>query len=232
TEERRYTITDRGTATLAGIGNEDIVWAFNAIPDKPPTIALTKDPEPQARGALALSYRMEDDYGVAEAKATFARKDQAAAPHPLYGPPDFPLTLPQARTKNGVGSTTKDLTEHPWAGANVNLTLTAKDDANNEGRSEPFAMKMPDRAFFRALARPRIEQRRDLALDADARDHVLIALDALAMAPETFTPETGIYLGLRTIFWQLSHAKGDDDLRNVVQRMWEMATQIEDGNVS
>src|SRR5215831_1113139 len=75
TEEKRFVISDRGTATLRGVGNDDIVWAFNAIPDKPPTIALTKDPEPQSRGALALSYKLEDDYGVAEAKATFALKD-------------------------------------------------------------------------------------------------------------------------------------------------------------
>jgi len=232
TEERRFTIADRGTATLTGIGNDDIVWAFNAIPDRPPTISLAKDPEPQARGALALSYKLEDDYGVSEARATFALKDTASAPHPLYGPPDFALNLPQVRTKNGVGQTTKDLTEHPWAGAEVNLTLTAKDDAGNEGHSEPYAMRLPERAFYKPVARALIEQRRDLALDASARDRVLIALDALTIAPESFTPETSIYLGLRAIFWSLAQAKSDDDLRDVVGRLWQMATQIEDGNIS
>ena len=232
TEERRYTITDRGTATIRGIGNDDIVWAFNAIPDRPPTIALAKDPEPQARGALALSYKLEDDYGVADAKATFALKDQASAPRPLYGQPDFPLALPQARTKNGVGQTTKDVTEHPWAGAKVDMTLVAHDDAGNEGRSAPFELTLPQRIFVNPLARALIEQRRELALDAEARDRVLIALDALAIAPEKFTPEVPIYLGLRTLYWNLASAKADDDLRDVVKRLWDMATQIEDGNLS
>jgi uncharacterized protein (TIGR02302 family) len=232
TEERRYTITDRGTATIRGIGNDDIVWAFNAIPDRPPTIALAKDPEPQARGALALSYKLEDDYGVADAKATFALKDQASAPRPLYGPPDFPLALPQARTKNGIGQTTKDVTEHPWAGAKVDMTLIAKDDAGNEGRSAPFELTLPQRIFVNPLARALIEQRRELALDAEARDRVLIALDALAIAPEKFTPEVPVYLGLRTLYWNLASAKADDDLRDVVKRLWDMATQIEDGNLS
>ena len=49
---------------------------------------------------MLLSYRVEDDYGATEAHATFARKDEPAAkgdgPHPLYGPPDFSLVLPQA----------------------------------------------------------------------------------------------------------------------------------------
>ena len=31
--------------------------------------------------------------------------------------------------------TTKDLTEHPWAGADVSMTLTARDEAGNEGRA-------------------------------------------------------------------------------------------------
>ena len=53
----------------------------------------------------------------------------------------MPLVLPQARTRNGVGQTTKDLSEHPWAGADVVLTLLALDEGGNEGRSEPFEMQ-------------------------------------------------------------------------------------------
>ena len=40
--------------------------------------------------------------------------------------------LPQARTRNGVGQTIKDLTDHPWAGAEVTMTLVAHDDGGNE----------------------------------------------------------------------------------------------------
>src|SRR5262249_15238135 len=39
-------------------------------------------------------------------------------------------------------------------------------------------------------------------------------------------------LGIRSIYFDLAHARNDDDLREVVQRLWSMATQIEDGNVS
>ena len=64
TEEHRYVITDRGTATLQGVLDDDVTFTFAAIPDRAPTIALTKDPEPQARGSLQLTYKIEDDYGV------------------------------------------------------------------------------------------------------------------------------------------------------------------------
>jgi uncharacterized protein (TIGR02302 family) len=235
TQEYRFKIATTGAATLHGAG-DDLTWAFNVIPDKPPTITLAKDPEQQARGSLLLSYRLEDDYGVTEAQATFARKDEPGtksdAAHPLFGPPDFKLVLPQARTKSGVGQTIKDLTDHPWAGAEVVMTLVARDEAGNEGRSEPATFRLPERAFSKPLARALVEQRRNLALDAGARPLVTTALDALALAPAKFTPDAGIYLGLRSIFWSLLRAKTDDDLREVTARLWQMAVGIEDGNIA
>lgn len=236
TQEQRFTINESGAVTLRGAGR-DVTWSFTAIPDRAPTIALAKDPEPQLRGALLLAYRLEDDYGITKAEAQLAPKVPAGTaagptPHPLYDPPNFSLVLPQARTRNGVGQTTKDLSEHPYAGVDVLLTLVARDEANNEGRSEPHAFKLPQRPFYKPLARALVEQRRNLALDANTRPRVLKALDALTIAPERFIPEAGVYLGLRSIFWQLSNAKSDDELRDVVARLWAMAVQLEDGNVS
>jgi uncharacterized protein (TIGR02302 family) len=112
------------------------------------------------------------------------------------------------------------------------MTLVAHDEGGNEGKSEPFSFRLPERAFTKPLARALIEQRRNLALDANTRPLVITALDALAIAPEKFTPEAGVYLGLRSIFWSLVRAKSDDDMRDVAARLWQMAVGIEDGNVS
>jgi len=239
TDERRMVIKGDGSASVHGVLGRDLTWNFIAVPDRAPTIELVKDPERQTRGSLRLDYKMDDDYGVVEAQAKFEVKDQAQAQtladkprHPLFTAPDFALTLPQARTRSGAAQTTRDLTEHAWAGAEVVMTLVARDEGGNEGRSEPRDVTLPQRIFVKPLARALIEQRRLLALDAEARPLVLTALDALSIAPEHFTPETGIYLGLRSIYYNLTNAKNDDALRDVVARMWEMALQIEDGNVS
>ena len=241
TEERRYVIAEPGEVTLRGIG-DPVTWSFVAVPDRAPVIALTKDPEPQARGALMLNYKLEDDYGVSEARAIFTLKPQLdefgmkaggfKAARPLFDAPDMPLVLPQARTRNGVGQTLRDLSGHPWAGADVALTLRALDEGGNEGKSDPFEMRLPERLFTKPMARALIEQRRVLALDAETKPRVLTALDALAMAPEVFQIEAPVYLGLRSIYWQLNRSKSDDSLRDVVARLWDMATKIEDGNIS
>jgi uncharacterized protein (TIGR02302 family) len=233
TEEHRLVIKSDGTASVHGVLGSEQAWTFKVIPDRAPTIALTRDPERQARGALKLDYKVDDDYGVVEGKAVFALKDtDAAGKHPLYGPPEFPLTLPQLHTRSGAAQTTRDLSDNPWAGAEVTVSLTAKDEAGNVGKSEPRELTLPQRIFVKPLARALIEQRRDLALDAGAKPIVLTALDALTLAPEKFTPEAGVYLGLRSIYYDLQGAKTDDQLREVVTRLWDMALQIEDGNVS
>jgi uncharacterized protein (TIGR02302 family) len=235
TEERRFLIKGDGSAVLHGIVGSDLSWTFTAIPDRAPTIALLKDPERQARGSMRLDYKMDDDYGVIDARATFALAGEAQGknpPHPLFTAPEIKLTLPQLRARSGVAQTTHDLTEHPWAGAKVNMTLVARDEAGNEGRSEPHEFELPQRIFVKPVARALIEQRRILALDAGERPLVLTALDAMTIAPERFTPEASVYLGLRSIYFDLANAKSDDGMREVVARMWDMAVQIEDGNVS
>ena len=140
--------------------------------------------------------------------------------------------LPNARTRNGVGQTVKDLSEDPYSGADVTLTLTAKDEAGNEAKSEPFNMRLPGRLFTKPLARALIEQRRILALDANKNSDVYAALDALMIAPEMFTPEAGQYLGLHSVARQLEAARTDDSLREVVASLWALAVTIEDGNIS
>jgi len=241
TSERHFTIAADGTAQVRSPSGQP-QWKFSATADQAPTIALAKEPERQARGSLQMSYKLEDDYGITEAHALFAAAPDpakagdaakaATAPRPLFEPPQFALVLPNARTRNGVGQTVKDLSEDPFAGADVTLTLTAKDEAGNEGRSEPYNMRLPERLFTKPLARALIEQRRNLALDANRNAEVYAALDALMIAPEAFMPEVGQYLGLYTVANELERARTDDQLREVVANLWALAVTIEDGDIT
>ncbi len=54
-------------------------WRFDVEDDRPPTIKLTKPPSKGARGALNLSYEVEDDYGVVSAEARFVLLEGAGA---------------------------------------------------------------------------------------------------------------------------------------------------------
>src|SRR5690606_20410069 len=208
-------------------------WAFQVVPDNPPTIELADDPRRAVNGTLELNYTITDDYGAASAEAQFVHED-AAAPgaRPLFGPPEMPLGLPRRGAKDGAARTSRDLTEHPWAGSQVTMTLSVKDAAGQEGRSAPKEFVLPERPFSNPLARAVIEQRRILALDANKKGRVLALMDATTLrADETFDNPSH-YLGIVTTRTRLAMARTDDQLREVVDYLWEIALGIEEGDLS
>ena len=77
-----------------------------------------------------------------------------------------------------------------------------------------------------------VEQRTRLALDANAADRVADALDALTIAPDKTIKDSSHYLALRTAYYRIVRAHGDEDLKDVVAYLWTVALAIEDGDLS
>jgi uncharacterized protein (TIGR02302 family) len=231
--EHQLKLTEATSVAVKKGGREISAWRFTVEPDNPPSIALVGQPRVADSGALHLTYALEDDYGVVAAFGEFAPVDDLGgkAARPLYEAPKLPLSLPQLRTRKGQGETTRDLTAHPWAGAKVKLTLVARDEAGQEGRSAPIELTLPARGFSSPLARAVVEQRTHLALDANAQDGVADALDALTMAPEDHMKSKD-YLLLRSAYHRLVDARSDDELRGVVDYLWTIALGIEDQGTS
>lgn len=232
---RQFTgkLTTNGTLTLQS-GNDELGnWAFAVIPDKPPQIRFVGEPKRAVNGSFELNYQIDDDYGAASAKADFALADPPAPnAHPLYGPPEMPLTLPRRGAKGNAAKTTKDLTEHVWAGGNIKLTLVATDDAGYTATSETKTLVMPERPFSNPLARAVIEQRRVLALDANSKSRVLDLMDAITLRPEDTFDNMAHYLAIMSARTRLKMADSDDKLRDEVAYLWEIALGIEEGNLS
>jgi uncharacterized protein (TIGR02302 family) len=232
---RQFTgkLTSDGTLTLTSGEDQLGRWAFAVIADKPPQIGFVGEPKRAANGAFELNYQIDDDYGAATAKAVFALADpQAPKAHPLYGPPEMPLSLPRRGGKSNAARTSKDLTEHVWAGSSIKLTLVATDDAGHTASSETKTLLMPERPFANPLARAVIEQRRLLALDANAKPRVLDLMDAITLRPEDTFDNMSHYLAIMSARSRLKMADSDDQLRNEVSYLWEIALGIEEGNLS
>lgn len=226
----RYELTQDQTLTLSGT---DARWNFSVTPDNPPTIRFTKEPTHALNGTLQLAYEITDDYGPAKAYGEIVPLDMAYEDEeiaPLYEAPELPLALPRRGTKEAT--TAKDLSEHPWAGQKVALTLVVTDAGGKSARSETKIITLPERPFTNPLAKAVAEQRRILALDATQRDHVRDMLSALMIRPEETIKNTAHYLGLITIRTRLRLATGDDALRDTADYMWQVALGIEDGNLS
>jgi uncharacterized protein (TIGR02302 family) len=233
--EKRWTIHGAGKATILRDGAPAASVVLAVIPAGKPTIALTEDPRANLSGSLTLAYRTADRFGLAGARATFARAHQGAGPTPrtLSPPPEAALELPA--TENGAGDarSTIDLSEHPWAGAKVTMTLSATSISGKTGVSAPVELTLPERIFHNPLARALVEQRRNLILDPDhAPKQVETALTGLAVAPELFDTPAKVYLGLKEAKTSLERARNDADLLDVAAMLWAMAQQIENGDAS
>ncbi|PZR82168.1 MAG: TIGR02302 family protein [Hyphomicrobiales bacterium] len=233
--ETRLVLRGDATLTLGHSGAPLGAFDIHAVSDQPSSIALTAAPRFNARGSMTLKYSVADDYGVTGAEARFA-KPVLPGGHPatrsLADPPRMALQLPPAPDLGGEAETTADLSEHPWAGARVEMTLIARDEGGNEGSSDPVEITLPQKPFVKPLARALAEQRRNLVLAPEDRVRAANALDALMIAPEVFGTGAGVYLGLRVAFDRLNAAHSDSDLVEVADYLWQMALRIENGDLS
>ncbi|MDQ2635022.1 MAG: TIGR02302 family protein, partial [Pseudomonadota bacterium] len=226
-------LTSDGTLTLKSGDRELSAWSFAVTPDHPPVIRFSDEPKRAVNGSLELAYEVEDDYGTAEASADFALEEvPAAGARPLYGKPEMKLSLPRRDAKGPAAKTSRDLTEHVWAGSRVKLTLKAKDAAGQEAASETKTFVMPERIFTNPLARAIVEHRKIFSLDANRKKDVLDLIDAITLRPEDTFENPSHYLGIVAGRTQLVMARSDEELRAVADYMWEMALSIEDGDLS
>ena len=226
-------LTSNGVLSLKSGDAELQRWAFAVIPDKAPTIRFTDEPKRAANGTLELHYEIKDDYGAASAGADVVLADkQEAGARPLYEAPEVPLTLPRREAQPPVGKTSRDLTDHVWAGARIAMTLKVADAAKQEARSETKTFTLPERTFTNPLAKALVEQRRILGLDANRKPWVLTLMDAITLRPEDTFDAMSHYLAIMSARTRLKIAHSDEELRGVADYLWEIALGIEDGELS
>jgi len=246
-KEVRYEMTRSATVRALAGRSELARWQIVVIPDALPKISLSRPPELTPRGSLKLTYKVEDDYGVASAEAKLKRlKDPPRDPRkawarpvlpsgprmPLTRPPKLELRLAKPNATSLEGHTYFEMASHPWAGRKVIMTLEAKDVAGQAGASAGFEMILPERKFTKPLARAVVEQRKKLMDDSRYRSSVLTALDALTLEPDGFIEDSKVYLGLRTAFHRLRNTRNRAGFNSVVDQLWQIALRIEDGDLS
>ncbi|MEX2694243.1 TIGR02302 family protein [Rhizobium mongolense] len=207
-------------------------WNFNVIPDKAPEIAFDGLPRPSVNGALEIGFTVKDDYGVQEARAEILPAQSDPEAKPLYPLPDFRLDIPRRNARDAKAVTSKNLTEHPLAGKRVRVTLVAKDGAGQTGRSPPHEMTLPSRPFNEPLAAAVAEERQVFALDTRKMPEAIALNEALTIRPEETIPKLTNYLLLQSAQTRMKLAKGDEQLKDTADYLWDIAIGMEDGDLS
>ncbi|MFM7084020.1 MAG: TIGR02302 family protein [Hyphomicrobium sp.] len=247
--EVRYDLMQDSDVNVLLGGKKIASWVFKVIPDNNPGIALTKNPERTSRGAIKLTYFVQDDYGVSSAEVVFTRvhdetknensmpwsqpQKPESGPRPPYThPPKLPLRLPGPNVKQGEAFTYHEIGSHPWAGQRVKMVLQATDVAGKTGKSPLTEIVLPERSFTKPLARALIEQRKLLIEDPRYSEHVHKALEAFTIDPEGFIDDIRVYFPLRTTMYRLRNDKGRSSIDSAIEQLWHSALRIEEGDLS
>lgn len=225
----QYTPTEDGTIDIKGHDS----WTFSIVPDTAPEIVLTEEPTQARNGALQLTYKAKDDYGIVTARAeiepVYPSDDHAL---PLYQNPSFDLQLPRRNSEDGLASTSYDLTDHPLAGEDVFITLIAIDGAGQETRTEPLETILPQKEFISPLAQSIVEQRQVIAFDAYDLPRAIELNDALTILPDVTIPNIRDFLLIKSAREGLALAYSDEDLLRWIDDLWSIALLLEDGDLS
>ncbi|HUB84476.1 MAG TPA: DUF4175 family protein, partial [Rhizomicrobium sp.] len=203
-------------------------WHIRAIPDMPPHIAFSEPPSKTKQSALKIAFTAADDYGVVGVRAII-RPLRAKAKGSLSI--DLPL---DAQAKTVTQTAYRDLTESPFAGLPVSITLEARDGAGQTATSKPVNFTLPSRIFTDPLARALVEQRQNLSVDAPhAKPVVAATLDALTQAPDLFfANQDRLYLILRGIYWALRNAHDGKDIARVQDMLWQTAMALDNNGAA
>ncbi len=237
--EARGVLTASGPVEISGNGDVLARWEVTVVPDAPPEIAMSDPPGSTLAGALEVHFTARDDYGVDTAWAEIVPMGGLVPGKGIVSEPVvFALPLPIAgRALEVSDSAIRDLGEHPWAGAWVELRLYAEDGAGQQAVAGPVTMRLPGRDFQNTLARALVEQRRELALDTEQGAQVLDVLQAVTRLPEeVFGDNTGAFLGVRTAIRRLADGVVSDRVSriapDVAEFLWQAALSLENGDLA
>ncbi|MGH8324665.1 MAG: DUF4175 family protein, partial [Steroidobacteraceae bacterium] len=222
-----YTIRSDAGVRVRSNGRAIGDWTVTAIADKPPTIAFSGKPGKTEHGALKLSFKASDDYGVVSVRAVIAPVNRRAKPLIVD------LSLPDA-AKAVAQTSYADLTAHPYAGLEVSIVLVAKDALGQTATSKPAVMRLPARVFTNPLARALVEQRQNIAVATTPADRARVVrwLDAITLAPQLFYEKNlGAYTAIRAARWALAHAQRPEEVGHVEDLLWQTATGLERGGM-
>lgn len=240
--QQQFEVTQSGTLTIDG--GTATTWEVTVVEDAAPTVDLTGPIEADAMGELSQPFAAFDDYGVEFGTATITLDLTAVERlHGLTIDPDpiEPLVLDLPMPFNGDRSDfdeflVDNLSEHPLANMPVTLQFSVIDAADQTGTTPAEPMILPGRRFFQPFAKAIIEQRRDLMWSKANAVRINQILRAVSHRPEGLFSNETTYLRLRTIIRRLDNfaevGLTDEGQAEIVQALWDLAIQLEDGRLA
>ena len=240
--QQSFSVAQAGQITIDGPNGA--VWDVGILADAAPYVTLTAPIESDAMGELNQAFAASDDYGVESGTATFALDLSAVDrsygltvdPDPI-DPVVLDLPMPFSGDRSDFDEFLIDnLSQHELANLPVTLTLSVTDAAGQTASTPAEPMTLPGRRFFQPVAKAIVEQRRDLMWSRANARRIVQVLRAISYEPDTLFTNQATYLRLRFIIKRLDQFDRDgitdEHEAEIVQALWDLAVQLEDGTLA
>jgi uncharacterized protein (TIGR02302 family) len=240
--QQSFSVAQAGQITIDGPNGA--AWDVGILADAAPYVTLTAPIESDAMGELNQAFAASDDYGVESGTATFALDLSAVDrsfgltvdPDPI-DPVVLDLPMPFSGDRSDFDEFLIDnLSQHELANLPVTLTLSVTDAAGQTASTPAESMTLPGRRFFQPVAKAIVEQRRDLMWSRANARRIVQVLRAISYEPDTLFTNQATYLRLRFIIKRLDQFDRDgitdENEAEIVQALWDLAVQLEDGTLA
>jgi|GEM_PF-6788832 len=216
-----------GDVKLFSISSPSSNWPLKVVEDKAPEVSINKLSN-SALAATKIEYEVNEDYGIQEIEAFFKLADA----------PENKVTY--KFTLNYDAQTTaqthiEDLSSSIWAGKEVDLFIKVKDTFNHVVESKTSRFILPERQFKNSIAR-RIIEARKMVMTEEYIDNKVITqeiaenLADIAIHPHLYKWNIVSFMALNSAIRRIVVYK--DKSSNIIQLLWDVALQLEDGGVS
>ncbi|AJE48965.1 DUF4175 domain-containing protein [Celeribacter indicus] len=239
-EARDFPIRQEGEIEIDGPTGR--LWNVALQPDRPPEAELVDAMTRAPSGEMRQNFRLSDDFGVARAVLTITRDPEAVEARYGYQLPpedrpavEVPVALPQTGNRGEIeGMIAENLAEHPFAGLPVQISLTAWDEAGQASEEALGEGILPTRRFFDPLAAAIVDVRRELLWNRENATRAAQVLRAATVDPNEVFDNMNDFFRLRGTVDQIETREGaltDEQLDQIAQELWEIAVELEDGEL-
>ncbi len=215
-------IRHSGTLDISRLFGTVAQWKLDVLPNDPPVARFPQAPS-QAGKSLETKFpwQVSQRWGVASLTLTMR-----PAGHPDLPPITLPIPLP-GTPKDAHGALLSDLSPNPYAGVDMDATLTARDVSGQTGTSPDARFTLPARNFRNGLARAIADLRRRLALRQETPQDAAGDLDALAQTPGAFAGHAGVFLNTVSVAALLREPVSDAMVAEAQRRLWILALALD-----
>lgn len=230
-----FRITTKDNKAISG-------WDFDLVLDRTPIIQFSELPRITGRQILRIRYEGRDDYGITDLSLILRKSNldhdsedfvlqpiswEIKAESEYYV---LPVSLSGERDKDIAGNAWFDLTDHPWAGQEVELVLEVKDTAGKVGVSRSLRTTLPEKSFAHPVAEEIVELRKLLFLDNDYRDAVADGFDSLRQDPDSWNHDFLVQMSLALGASRLrDDGHGVTATPRMAELAWDTALWLEEG---